>query len=292
MARDEGRKIEFLDVDFIEAHGARRTINPDAVEALSASMQSIGLRTPISVRYYHERPDHIPAGETDDALVLMTGAHRLAAAKKLGWEKIECFVHYDGDEIDAELWEIAENLHRAELTALERDEQVARWIELSAARIDTDRVNSKPGPKGKVRDAAKEIGVNREDARRAVKVAKLSDEAKAVAKEVGLDDNRTALLEAAAKPTVGEQVAALREREIRRGMQEKIIAARAQKSVSPAPPPLNDIETLEQWLSQIMRLWNRAPREWREAFMERVDTPVMDAGSDDLEIPGFLQRTA
>jgi hypothetical protein len=28
------------------------------------------------------------------------------------------------------MWEISENLHRAELTVLERDTQVARWIEL------------------------------------------------------------------------------------------------------------------------------------------------------------------
>ncbi len=29
------------------------------------------------------------------------------------------------------MWEIAENLHRAELTALERDEHVAEWIALA-----------------------------------------------------------------------------------------------------------------------------------------------------------------
>ena len=29
-----------------------------------------------------------------------------------------------------ELWEISENLHHADLTALQRDTQVARWIEL------------------------------------------------------------------------------------------------------------------------------------------------------------------
>jgi len=35
--------------------------------------------------------------------------------------------------------EIAENLHRAELTALERDEQVAKWIELNQQRIDASQ---------------------------------------------------------------------------------------------------------------------------------------------------------
>ena len=33
-----------------------------------------------------------------------------------------------GSELDARLWEVAENLHRAELTALERAEHISQWI--------------------------------------------------------------------------------------------------------------------------------------------------------------------
>jgi hypothetical protein len=32
------------------------------------------------------------------------------------------------------VWEFAENLHRAELTVLERDEQIAKWIRLIGER--------------------------------------------------------------------------------------------------------------------------------------------------------------
>ncbi len=39
-------------------------------------------------------------------------------------------VFFDGSDIKAQLWEISENLHRAELTTLEYGEQVARWVEL------------------------------------------------------------------------------------------------------------------------------------------------------------------
>jgi hypothetical protein len=65
-------------------------------------------------------------------------------------------VFVTGDGIDRELREIAENLHRNELTALERDTQVARWIELvsakkvsgqSAAKIDRERVDPEGGNK-------------------------------------------------------------------------------------------------------------------------------------------------
>jgi ParB family chromosome partitioning protein len=165
-------------------------------------MQTIGLKTPITVRYVELAPeDYGPDGKVDK-MVVVTGAHRLAAAKQLGWEKIECFVVSDCDEVDAELWEIAENLHRAILTALERDEQVARWIELQEQKRISAQSEQKIGrgrPKGGVSTAAREIGVEKEDARRAVKVAALSPEAKEVAREVGLDDTRTALLEAKAK---------------------------------------------------------------------------------------------
>ena len=103
--------------------------------------------------------------------------------------------------VDAELWEIAENLHRAELTALERSEQVARWIELTAVKqkLAQPEPVSKGGRgnEGGVRAAARDLGIEKEDARRATKVAALSDEAKQAAREAGLDDNRSALLQAA-----------------------------------------------------------------------------------------------
>jgi hypothetical protein len=121
--------------------------------------------------------------------------------------------------LDAELWEIAENLHRAELTVLERDTQVARWIELKSkprANASQPETHRKAGQRpGGVNAAARELGIAKSDAHRAINVAKLSDEAKQVAREVGLDDDRTALLAAAAKNTPEEQAEALRERAAR-----------------------------------------------------------------------------
>jgi hypothetical protein len=39
-----------------------------------------------------------------------------------------------GSNLDPEMQEITENLHRSELTALDRAEQVARWVELTAVK--------------------------------------------------------------------------------------------------------------------------------------------------------------
>jgi hypothetical protein len=79
--------------------------------------------------------------------------------------------------------EIAENLDRAELTTLERDEHVAEWIRLADA-VSTQVVSKPQGgrPEGGTRAAARELGVNRDDARRATKIAALSDEARVVAR--------------------------------------------------------------------------------------------------------------
>lgn len=202
------RQTEMVDVDFIEAVDRRRDVRNSEVERLAASLGEIGLRTPISVRYFADRRG---ASGTEDSYVLVTGAHRLAAAKLLGWSEIECFV-VDCDEIDAQLWEIAENLHRAELTTLERDEQIAEWVRLNAERISAQPAQKmdRGRPEGGVSAASRELGLNRDDARRAVKVASLSDEAKEAAREVGLDDNRTALL-AAAKAEPAQQAAVIRD---------------------------------------------------------------------------------
>ena len=85
-------------------------------------------------------------------------------------------------------WEISENLHRAELTALERDNLVAEWAKPQGGR-----------PESGIRLAARQLPVSgdTEKARehqiaRALKVASLSPEAQEVAREVGLDDNRSA----------------------------------------------------------------------------------------------------
>jgi ParB-like chromosome segregation protein Spo0J len=191
-----------------------------------------------------------------DVPVLVAGLHRIEAAKSLGIDSVPC-IDIGGDEIDAQLWEIAENLHRAELTALERDQHVALWAELQSKRIDTTRVNSKPGPKGTLRQTAEDLGMSREDVRKAVKVASLSEAAKEAAKEVGLDDNRTALLAAAKEATPEKQVAALQ--------------ARSMSKPAPiAADPMNDLEVLEQQVAGLMSAWNKACPEARDEFLLRI----------------------
>jgi ParB-like chromosome segregation protein Spo0J len=55
-------------------------------------MKKIGLRTPLSVRK-----------RENGAIVLVTGQHRLEAAKLLDWKEIDCMI-MKGGKIQRELW--------------------------------------------------------------------------------------------------------------------------------------------------------------------------------------------
>ena len=86
-----------------------RTLDPEKVAALKASIPEIGLRNPISVY----------GTETDEFVDLSAGEHRLEAMRQLGHETVPV-VHFQGDDLDRELWEIDENLIRSELTPADR----------------------------------------------------------------------------------------------------------------------------------------------------------------------------
>ena len=92
----------------------RRQIKAANLKTIADLMQAIGLLTPITVAVFNP------------VLSWLRCAIGWQPAKRLGLETIDCFLlPDDADDRDAELAEIAENLHRADLTALERDEQIA-----------------------------------------------------------------------------------------------------------------------------------------------------------------------
>lgn len=118
------------DIQIGERH---RALSEDAVTRLAASMKDIGLRQPISVRIVDEM--EIDGDLTAGVPVLVAGRHRLEAAKSLGWAHIDC-LEVDDDALKAELWEIAENLHRLDLTKEQRDEHIRRYDELLTAQAE------------------------------------------------------------------------------------------------------------------------------------------------------------
>jgi uncharacterized ParB-like nuclease family protein len=249
MSRDISLPITIDDIDILDG---RRQVNPAAVKRLADSIDQIGLRHPITVR------------EKGDRYILVAGRHRIEAFRKLEREHIPATIVKMTND-DARLWEIAENLHRADLSKLERDEQVAEWIKITDRISVQSETKSIGRPEGGVRAAARALGVDHVDAHRAVRVASLSEEAKNAAREAGLDDNRSALLEAASKPTVAEQVAAIHQRH-----------TQGAKVIKLADEPLNDLEAAEKQVAALMSAWNKAGKSAREEFLLRIEQPVMD----------------
>jgi ParB-like chromosome segregation protein Spo0J len=265
----------------------KRQLDEAKVDELVNSIQRMGLLHPITVT---DPPEDLPE-DVYVSCMLVTGLHRLKAMRRLGYLGVDCF---QVDHKYAELTEITENLHRAELTALERDEHIARWIELTEA--NTAEVSPQPvakpeggRPEGGVRDRARKLGIGREDARHAVKVASLSPEAKTAAREAGLDINRSALLEAAKETKPEDQIAALQARAIG----------------APTPTPSKEVcaAVFEAFtgadkdpLDAAVAAFDALDRPDRDKFLAaRGLTPITAAADDDLDesgVPKFLRRAA
>lgn len=229
-----------LALDDIEVPEGRRTINAQSVKRLAESIEKIGLRHPVTVR------------RKGDAYILVAGLHRMEAFKKLGREHIPAVIS-SFTNTDARLWEIAENLHRADLSKLERDENVAEWVRLTEAKRDSNDKMSREsgGQEGGAAAASRELGMDTRDVQRAVKVDSLSEEAKDAAREHGLDDNRSALLEAAKEATPAAQVA-------------KVIQLK-DRAVS-----------TKTWRDDFERLWARGTDDDHRWARGVIDEPVMD----------------
>jgi ParB family chromosome partitioning protein len=184
------------------------------VTALKASIQAIGLQTPLTVVAREGR------------YVLVAGRHRLEALRLLKAERIPVRI-VDFDDVEARMWTISENLHRAELTEMQRAQQIAEFAALSQKKRETEKAGQDatggisgqvaqkfgPGrPEGGTSQVARDLNMSRRDVRRSQAIAGLSEEVKQAAIEHGLDDNQSALLDAARRPTPETQIEALQRR--------------------------------------------------------------------------------
>ena len=109
----------------IEVGDRHRKLNKKRVKQIAESMKAIGLQHPIHV--------YQTGTSGTEPIHLVAGRHRLAAALDLGWEQIDCFF-VNMDELDRELWQIDENLMRADLTGLERASHTAKRAKIIKAR--------------------------------------------------------------------------------------------------------------------------------------------------------------
>ena len=119
VLREEPRQTVLLPLDRIDIGERLRTVNGATVQHLAESMKRNGLQNPIQV-----------CESEEDSWLLVSGAHRLQAARSLAWPSIEVFVLDSLDDDTLSLLEIDENLMRAELNPLDRGRFLAKRKEI------------------------------------------------------------------------------------------------------------------------------------------------------------------
>lgn len=253
-----------------------RTVDQAKVDELASSMDELGLQTPIHVRF---GPD--PEDEDAECFHLVAGAHRLAAAKKLGWQSID-IIQLDIDERAAALWEIDENLIRAELTPTERANCINRRKQIYE-HVHPETAHGAVGRAGRGKDAnlatlsfvddtALKTGQStRKVARDAERGEKVCDEAKAIIKGTKADTGK--FLDELKGLPPDEQV---------RLAKEKVAPTRSK--VGPVKDTLSDFEIYRKQLNDIINAWNKAGTEARREFREIIDTPVFDGPTSKLQV--------
>jgi hypothetical protein len=288
--QDELPSLERIRVEDVQVISKRhRELDVHKVERLAASMAKIGLRTPITVRRIEKN--------LDTKIFLAAGRYRLEAAKKLGWEYIDAFV-MKGTKADARVWQLMENLYRVDLTALERAEHVTELVH--SALEDGKEVQAAP-PGGQqphdrgIKKAAKALGFSRDEVRRSLKINGLSEGAKTKAKELGLDDNQSALLKIAEEDGEEAQIGLVQEIKSGKTSGSNMAApgkrdAKKKGSLKPdadeqqevASPWLNESQELEEpntpddhtekagLFSELKAAWDNAPESVRKRFVKKV----------------------
>jgi ParB family chromosome partitioning protein len=282
---DAARRVISIPVDKIVIGQGRRGCDGKALLDLAFSLRTIGLINPVTVT------------QKGEAWHLHTGLHRLESAKLLGWESIECQV-FDGDQDTLRLSEIAENVFRKNLSALEEAEQIAEYqtcVTKKGAQLEHPGGNQ-PHYKG-ISKAAKDLNISRTRVQRANKIAGLDPAVKDALKTAGFADNQKYLLDVAEVDDPDRQlelVASLKEKVARRKAR-KLAAKTELKDATAAERDADainrrdaDFEHLkDEWadIPQFVEALTEACPAARELFVDQVLMPL-------LRIPSAKEKGA
>lgn len=254
-------QINFAPVAEIDARHRLRPVSDAGVESLIASIRETGvMKDAIHVRQ-----------KKGGALVLIAGAHRLEAARRLGWAEIEAKVWADVTDDWARLMEIDDSLAGAEMGPLDTA------VFLATRKAIYERLH--PETRRGIAGAAA-----RWDATDTMSVAFVT----ATAEKFGLAERSVYRLVAAGSALTPKDVSALRaaprpvtlkdlaeiakcsavERydvvEMLRDGEARSVAEARRRLAPPAPGGVED--PIEAALKALKTAWTRAPREARRRF--------------------------
>jgi ParB/RepB/Spo0J family partition protein len=273
------------------------------IEMLGESLEEHGQPRAITVRKHPDKPEKYR---------VIAGATLIKAAERLGWPSVRADVLKCTD-VEARRWEIDENLNRHRFTAIEEAEHIAERMR-TFANEDAESAQKGGKPKqgrplgaiakaaGKLRLKGKTQKARHKEIERGLKVAAIDPEAKAAAKEAGLHDNRSALLEIAEEDTTEGQLAKVQELAqgktsskakkrnpwLGNGKTKKTKQSASKASLSPKDKKV---------LAKLIKAWNEAAklkREFGEAsqavrdrFIERI---LKSASSEEDHTETKLKR--
>jgi ParB family chromosome partitioning protein len=268
-----GRRIPEIDsvaVAEVAASERLRPVSEAGVAALMASIAELGvMQDPIHVRRVRHR---------DNALVLMAGAHRLEAARRLGWTDIPATV-WECNDAWARMMEIDDNLAGAELTALDS----AVFLAARKRLYEAEHPDARQGVAGA-------LALHKNHATDIVSVASF---AASTAEKFNLSERHVYRMVAAGSALAPDEVARLRAgpRPVgladlqviakagpaeRYGIVDALAAGRAKTAkqalaLGAEAPPKDPVEAAFQ---RLLETFDRAPAAARRRFVEERGTEI------------------
>ncbi len=260
-------------IGLIEVQSRLRRTDSDVVEAYRDSMSEKGQFQPILLE--RKSPQDGPG------YILVDGAHRLEAAKLLGWTAISAEVRAPSSASERRLIEIDANLVRKDLSVLERSSF------LGARKVVHEELypETKAGVAGAearhgrasgiipfAESAAEKFGCSRSTVEKLVMIdQRLSDAARDAIQNTPAGQKLTELIALARlEPELQEKVAA---RLAAEDAAEKTVSqARAAVEGAAKPTPKESGQT------KLMELWGRAGAADRRAFLEFLAEQELPAG--------------
>lgn len=258
----------FLDIRLSDIRVGKRLrkVDPDWVDAMAMSMDKIGHQTPVLVA---KRGDHF---------ILVAGAHRLAAVKKLGSETISASL-VEGTNLELRLYEIDENLLRRELSELDRAafllERKMVWEQLHP-----ETAKGKAGAASRwlqatnlsfASDAAEKLQLSVRSVQRAIKRMKIDASVRDEIAGTFIADNGS-ILDSLARLTPAEQRKVVKLMLRDKDPVKSVGAALGKKPATDKDQPLN----------ALIALWKKTPASVKRAFVKAHDAEIaqlLDKGS-------------
>lgn len=253
-----------LDPEAITVGARLRSLSDAQVEALVQSIAEVGVLHPITVHATRVVRD----GQMVDGHELVAGAHRLEACKRLGLAEIP--VHLvELDDLHRQIAECDENLCGTKLTPAEKAMFTKRRKQAyEALHPETRHGGDRKGDQvadsatcsyaddqaAKTGEAPRTI---REHATRGEQI-----EPKALELVRGTHLDRGTYLDELRKVDASEQA-----RRVRDDLERSKPKPAAVKTV---------IDVQDAQFKALLNAWNKAGAEVRQAFLEHIDTPVID----------------